>query len=175
MSCRYQLNKSKFLNPVEVENLEAICRRGLHGDNPRDPLMIMLALKTGARATELLNLKANDYDPRDKTVFIRGIKGSNDREIPIPDFLAHALDCYLKRHREEILFPICYHRLKQIWDLYRPNKKKFHALRHTFALVVYEKTRDLKLTQTVLGHRNISNTMIYLDFVYSKKELKRIL
>jgi integrase len=32
---------------------------------------------------------------------------------------------------------------RQVWDLYRPCAKKFHALRHTFAIRLYRKTKDL--------------------------------
>ena len=73
------------------------------------------------------------------------------------------------------LFPIGYHRLRQIWDWYRPVPKKFHSLRHTFAIRLYRKTKDLRLVQVALGHRNITNTMVYADYVYSQQELKKLI
>jgi integrase/recombinase XerC len=53
--------------------------------------------------------------------------------------------------------------------------KKFHSLRHTFAIELYQKTKDLRLVQVALGHRNITNTMIYADYVYSQQELRKLI
>ncbi len=37
----------------------------------------------------------------------------------------------------------------------------FHSLRHTALTRLYEKTKDIRLVQKVVGHSNISTTMIY--------------
>lgn len=175
MAARYALNKNKYLLDPEVERLE----KSLAGDideNPRDALILNLALRTGARATELLEMRHADLNHYDKTVFIRGIKGSNDREIPLPAPLFQKLLDYSQTvPKNEGLFPIGYHRLRQIWDWYRPTPKKFHSLRHTFAIRLYRKTKDIRLVQVALGHRNITNTMIYADYVYSQQELKKLI
>ena len=115
----------------------------------------------------------DDIDTYEETVFIRGIKGSNDREIPLPKWLFREL---LNLTPEGVrIFPISYNRLRQIWQLYRPVPKKFHSLRHTFAIRLYRKTKDIRLVQVALGHRNITNTMIYADYVYSQQELKKLI
>lgn len=137
--------------------------------------MIWTALRTGARAQELLNLQKADLNAYDESVFIRGLKGSNDREIPLPSELFKRLQSYAESQPGAALFPISYHRLYQIWELYRPIPKKFHALRHTFAIELYQKTKDLRLVQVALGHRNITNTMIYADYVYSQQELRKLI
>jgi site-specific recombinase XerD len=172
---RYALNKNKYLIDPEVERLERVLATDTVAE-PRDVLLIELALKTGARATELLNLRHVDLNIYDQTVFIRGIKGSNDREIPIRKEVFDRLMAYAATvPRNTELFPIGYHRLRQIWDWYRPAPKKFHSLRHTFAIRLYRKTKDLRLVQVALGHRNITNTMIYADYVYSQSELKKLI
>jgi len=38
-----------------------------------------------------------------------------------------------------------------------------HALRHTFATRLYRTTRDLVLTQRLLGHSSVATTQIYAD------------
>lgn len=171
---RYALNKNKYLLAPELERLEAILNTYLD-KNERDCLILFLALKTGARAQEILNIRKSDLNPYDETVFIRGIKGSNDREIPIK----HDLFLRLKKHSEqqanELIFPITYNRLRQIWEHYRPIPKKLHALRHTFAIRLYQKTKDIRLVQVALGHRNITNTMIYADYIYSQHELRKLI
>jgi integrase/recombinase XerC len=171
---RYSLNKNKYLLDPEFEALHKIATDYLESDR-RNSLLILIALHSGARATELLNLRRADVNTYDKTLLIRGIKGSNDREIPISHWLFGALEKHLIGLSSDRLFPISYSRLVQIWEHYRPVHKKFHSLRHTFAIRLYKKTKDLRLVQVALGHRNITNTMIYADYVYSQQELRRLI
>ncbi len=175
MAKRYALNKNKFLLDPELWRLEKLLKRS-HASDPRNAVLLQLALATGARAQELLNLERADFNIYDEAVLIRGIKGSNDREIPLKKELFQRvlplLEGLSDHHR---VFPISYQRLRQIWQWYRPVPKKFHCLRHTFAIRLYQKTKDIRLVQFALGHRNITNTMIYADYVYSQQELKRLI
>jgi integrase len=174
-SSRYALNKNKYLLDPEVERLErTLATESL--EHIRDALLLQLALKTGARASELLALRHADLNSYDKTVFIQGIKGSNDRELPlVPSFFDQLWAYSQTLPKNEGLFPIGYHRLRQVWDWYRPVPKKFHSLRHTFAIRLYRKSKDIRLVQVALGHRNIANTMIYADYVYSQQELRKLI
>lgn len=171
---RYSLNKNKYLLDPELEMLNTLLDSYMESDL-RNCLLIRLALKTGARATELLNLQKIDINPYEESILIHGIKGSNDREIPLPADLFKLLQKYSATQSQQKLFPISYSRLKQIWEHYRPVPKKFHSLRHTFAIQIYKKTRDIRLVQVALGHRNVMNTMIYADYVYSHQELRRLI
>ncbi len=141
----------------------------------RNCLALLLALKTGGRAQEILNLKKSDLNNYEESVLIHGLKGSNDREIPIQSALFKKLSAYASNVKGDELFPISYNRFQQIWDEYRPVQKKLHALRHTFAIQLYKKTKDIRLVQVALGHRNVMNTMIYADYVYSQTELRKLI
>ncbi len=174
MQTRYALNKNKYLLPQEVEHLERLLNTHMDAD-PRNCLALMVALKTGARAQEVLNLKKSDFNVYDESVFIQGLKGSNDREIPLHPKLFKKLRSYSEGVGDGPLFPITYNRLRQIWTDYRPVQKKLHALRHTFAIQLYKKTKDIRLVQVALGHRNVMNTMIYADYVYSQTELRKLI
>lgn len=171
---RYQLNKNKYLLNPELDRLLSIIQT-YQDQEVRNCLLLLLGLKTGARAQELLNIQKIDINTYDETVFIRGIKGSNDREIPISNLIFLRLKRYMDTIEGKLLFDISYDRLYQIWNHYRPVEKKFHCLRHTFAIQLYKKTKDIRLVQVALGHRNITNTMIYADYVYSQDELKRLI
>ncbi len=48
--------------------------------------------------------------------------------------------------------------------------KKFHSLRHSFALMTWIRTGDLYLTAKLLGHTSVSTTQIYTQFLPSKLE-----
>ncbi len=171
---RYALNKNKYLLDPEVERLNHILESFKDKDT-RNCTMLWTLLHTGARAQEVLNLTPDDLNTYDESVFIRGLKGSNDRELPVPSWLFQRLAKEMQRSQDNILFPISYNRLRQIWDLFRPVHKKLHALRHTFAIRLYKKTKDLRLVQVALGHRNITNTMIYADYAYSQEELRKLI
>ncbi len=181
-SARYALNKNKYLLPNELESLEQLLGRQLDRE-PRNCLILLLALKTGARAQEVLNLRKSNLNQYENSIFIQGIKGSNDREIPLHAALFRKLVNYVEsmpirqsgKVIDDRLFPITYNRLRQIWELYRPVPKKLHSLRHTFAIQLYKKTKDIRLVQVALGHRNVMNTMIYADYVYSQSELRKLI
>ena len=170
----YAINKNKYLLDPEYEHLNLLLKRYILKDR-RNCLLIYLAMHTGARATEILSLHKEDMNVYDQSVFIHGIKGSNDREIPLPEWLFDSLEDYSKSVGGDKLFDISYHRLRQIWAHYRPVQKKFHCLRHTFAIRLYKKVKDIRLLQIALGHRNITNTMIYADFVYSQNEMRKLI
>jgi integrase len=157
------LNRSKFLEPKELLSLKSSL-----GLDSRDSVLITLAVETGARAGEILSLKQSDLFSDTNTVFFRTSKGGKDREIPVRPELMVALQKYVP-------FNIKYRRFHQIWQKYKPAKKKLHSLRHTFAVNLYVRTKDLKLTQLALGHSSPVTTSIYTDFVYSREEMKRIL
>lgn len=173
-SQRYSLNKNKYLLPPEVQRLRTLISDHQARD-PRNCFLLALALRTGGRATEILNLKKQDLNTYDQSVLIRGIKGSNDREIPLEARFFDQLYTWSSSLKTQGLFEITYDRLYQVWNFYRPVPKKFHSLRHTFAIELYQKTKDLRLVQVALGHRNITNTMIYADYVYSQNELRRLI
>lgn len=171
---RYQLNKNKYLLTPEVERLTSIIDTYM-STQTRNCLILLIGLKTGARAQEILNIQKNDLNTYDMSVFIRGLKNSNDREIPLQSSLFSKLQRYTETVDGQKIFNITYDRLYQIWDLYRPVPKKFHSLRHTFAIQLYRKTKDLRLVQVALGHRNITNTMIYADYAYTQDELRKLI
>ena len=174
----YSITSQKILTSEEFDQLDRLCRKNLKDRSRRDALIILIAIKTGGRASEILNIRRTHFSRSAKTILLLGLKGSNDREIPIPEFLVREIENYCKIHSigfNDRLFNISYDRLYQIWDLYRPVKKKFHSLRHTFALNIYEKSKDIKLVQICLGHRSIINTMVYLDFFYTQDILRKIL
>ncbi len=172
----YLMSRNKFLTSSELSHLTTVLERALKSPtHARDALLLMICLHTGGRATEILNLRKSDFDEVRHSIFITGIKGSRDRELPIPKWLSYEIRQYLKlKMSSEKIFPITYNRFRQIWLHYRPVQKKLHSLRHTFAINVYMREKDVRLLQLALGHKSILNTMVYVDFCYSLTELRRL-
>jgi hypothetical protein len=42
-------------------------------------------------------------------------------------------------------------------------KVTFHSVRHRYATTLFHATKNLPLVQRRLGHRNINNTLIYIE------------
>jgi integrase len=167
----YRLTKDKFLTDRELSEL----REELSKRDTRDKLLIEFALATGARAQEILNASLHDLNPDQISVYIHGLKSSNDREIPLRRGLFKQVYELAQKSPTGKPFDISYSRLVQIWNAWRPGSKSFHSLRHTFAVELYKQTQNIRLVQMTLGHRNIMNTMIYVDFLYSQKEIRKLM
>lgn len=161
------LNKTKFLTDKEAKELEKVCLARL---DDIGACFILLAYYTGARTSEVLAVRQTDLV--EGSVFIRGLKGSCDREIPLPKKFFDAL----KKLPGPELFNFHRNTAMRYWALYRSNQNRsLHSLRHTLALRLYKETKDIRLVKYVLGHKSIHNTMKYADYAYSQDELRRVI
>ena len=124
-------------------------------------LCLKLIMHTGLRATEALSIRGEDIDHANREITIRTAKRGKDRRIRYPQELNKHLtkaDPFrfsydtLLRHMKRMLPPSA-------------QGKAVHALRHNFAIAHYDKHRDILKTMTVLGHKNIQNTMVYMGEV----------
>lgn len=167
------MDSRKFLSTEEREHLETVLRDRLESD-ARNCTMILTALHSGARAMELLNLSWSDVNTKTGEIYLATLKGGRPRPVVVPKLVREALES-LKASSPERPFNISYPRLVEIWNLYRPERKPFKSLRHSFAMRAYERTRDIRFVQRALGHRSIQNTMIYLEYEYDSQEFKKLM
>lgn len=171
---QYKITKQKYLSEEELYQLNKLLD-DYSEKNPFETTIIRVTLETGARCTETLNIRKQDLDANEDFVYIRGIKGSNDRDIPIKPETMRQLRKIAEHSDTDMVFNISRPTFHRIWVHYRPAKKGIHSLRHTFAINLYKKTKDIRLLQVALGHRNIKNTMVYAEYVYSRQELRRLI
>lgn len=147
-------------------------------------MMLVLALECGLRANEVLSLVVGDFRPDSRTLFVRTLKGGRPREIPLKGKTSTYLEKWILRRsgannfnevRQTLkIFPLRYNSYRKAWVRLRPNpKRRGHSLRHAFAVKLYTRSKDIRLVQTALGHKSLSNTQVYLDFCYSQDELRR--
>lgn len=178
MKADYAINTGKFLSAQEEFYLTNLLKRYAEKE-PRNTLMLELLLNTGARPSELLALRARDVNFHARTVFLRGIKGSRDRDIPLQGWLFMRLANYMVDQGVQIddpIFPIAYNTFGTIWRQYRPSRhKSLRSLRHTFAVKMFRASKDPRIVQKLLGHRYLSTTEVYLDFVYSQEEFRALI
>jgi site-specific recombinase XerD len=161
-------NEKKRLSRQEIEALKSQLKR-----RTRDEIMLELLLYTGARPSEILAITPDSLDVDHSEVFIKGLKGSNDRSIPINAGLFSALQTLVNGNKR--LFPISYQRFYQIWQMYKPSRKSPRACRHSMGTFLYEKSKDIRLTQLTLGHKSLASTLIYSDFVDGRTKMKKAL
>lgn len=167
----YSLTPDKFLTQIECQHLVELTDRFLSPDQQhtldfRDATIIRTMLETGARPTEVISICAQDLDATTHRIFIRGIKRSRDRNIPISPALFRNVQILTERNGGSRPFPITANHFTRLWRDWRPNpRKSLHCLRHTFAINLYRHFQDILKVKHALGHRSIQNTMIYVDFM----------
>jgi integrase len=154
--------------PTEKELDSLIC-----SGTPKTTTPLQLLKETGARIGEILRLKWTDIDFDRRTVYIRAEKSSNSRILPISVKLTAMLKNYPKSDSEKV-FPTSQHNLRCTYQALRkrtvkklgnPRIKKisFHTFRHWKGTMEYHKTKDIIHVKTILGHKNIESTMVYIN------------
>ncbi len=140
----------------------------------RNRCMILLALNTGMRISELINLHWEDIELSTGRCHIKKAKGEKDRVIFIkPSVLSELID-YAVKYNDHV--GLIFKTLKG-WPMKDAYLRKmiarkavvagiqkrvyFHLLRHTYLSRLYGRTKDLRLVQEVAGHADISTTQIY--------------
>lgn len=176
---QYSISPDKYLTPGEYDHLVSLLLKYshpnlIHTTEFRDVTMLRVALETGARATEVLNIGPRDLDLVNSRIFIRGLKHSKDRHVPLSLELFRNVLALSQKSPDGRPFRMSYQHMRITWMAYRPVKKKLHCLRHTFAIRLYDRLRDLRLVMLALGHKSIMNTMVYLE-ISDQDELYRIL
>ena len=174
-----------FLSENEIKDiLRQPNRMTLEGK--RDYAILLLFLSTGIRRNELCTLKRNDLKWEGKKVwlYVWG-KGGRQRRIPIRSReLIEAIGNYwekgkFKNDPNEPMFKTLGRKgpadIRAVsWKAIRWLVAKYaklakidknihpHSLRHTFITHALRKSGDLPAVQALAGHKNISNTQIYL-------------
>ncbi|MBT0160416.1 tyrosine-type recombinase/integrase [Candidatus Bathyarchaeota archaeon A05DMB-2] len=127
--------------------------------------------ETGARCGEVAKLKWSDIDFERKIVRITPEKGSRARVLPISRKLIDMLSNH-SRQTEKVFATLYslksnfYKTRKSIaFKLQNPRLKEIglHTFRHWKATMEYHKTKDILHVQQVLGHRDLRNTLIYIN------------
>lgn len=146
----------------------------------RGRAIVSLAVGCGLRCVEIARLHVEDWDRQNDIVRVVG-KGGHERDLPVPDMVRRHLIAYLVEHPATVgpmmrsfrdghspLKPQTISLLFNEWlreagvKLSPYDGVSAHALRHTFASDVLERSADLRVVQEALGHRNLSTTSIYL-------------
>ena len=137
--------------------------RDFKGDEEMEGFFIVL-VDTGMRRGELFNLTKNDVNFTNSMVSIWETKADLPRSIPMTPRVKKVLEEKIKVNSHK-LFNKGVHYYRWRWDKMKEelNLKDVvvHTLRHTFASRLAQRGGNIYHIQKLLGHRDISNTMIY--------------
>jgi len=147
-------------------------------------IVLTLIYSAGLRGQEVINLKISDVDLERKTIHIRQTKYKKDRILPLSPTMAIGLKKYLGSENPHIwLFngkqANGQYSTRGISWVMRENLKKtsiakkvnLHSLRHSYATHLLEEGVNIVSLKELLGHAQITTTMIYLhvaQFEYVK-------
>lgn len=138
-------------------------------------IVLTLIYSAGLRGQEVINLKISDVDFERKTIHIRQTKYKKDRILPLSEVMAIGLKKYLKAENPYVwLFngkqPESKYSMRGLSWVMRENLKKtsiikevnLHSLRHSYATHLLEEGLNIVTLKELLGHAEITTTMIYL-------------
>lgn len=155
----------------------------------RDKAMMEFLYATGMRVSELVNLREEDVDLKERFVKIRG-KGNKERIVPFSKRAGKWLESYLRHGKGSLCkrktsFLFITRRCKpmtrqRFWQKLKEYARQTgmedriwpHVLRHTFATHMLEGGADLRIIQMMLGHASLTTTQVYTHV--DLKRLRRI-
>lgn len=151
----------KILKKEETKRLINVASESLK------PILIV-ALNTGMRKGEILNLRWNDVDFSNYFIHLKNTKNNRSRKVPMNSLIAEAL----KKIKRESEFIFCNPKTKKrLSAVFYPFKQackrasiedlRFHDCRHTAGTYMVEGGIDLVTVMQILGHSDIKQTIKY--------------
>jgi integrase/recombinase XerD len=162
----------------------------------RTPLKLIYGC--GLRLSECLGLTIHDILGQDNKLLIRHSKGHQDRVVPLPTSLWQELRRYWAFHRHPLLIfpnagrgdnnspealarrmhgatsPMPCSSLQRLVIVARKQLNlpaaSVHSLRHSFATHLLEAGAHLHTIQKLLGHKQITSTMVYLHLTHQTSQ-----
>lgn len=158
--------KDRILTEEEEKRLFEVIKKSPKQKH-LEPILIT-ALNTGMRKSEILNLKWNQIDFGNRIITVENTKNGEIRKIPMNDLLTETLLKCKNESKSEYVFSENgkpYGDIKTGW--WTALKKagieglRFHDLRHTFGSRLGMAGVDLRTIQLLMGHKDIKMTMRY--------------
>lgn len=185
MGKKFKMNKVvkevTYMTPREIKKVEeTISTRG-NGKKfiNRDLAILMLGCGTGLRISAIVGINVEDIDFDNLVINNIVEKGEVTKSIYISEKVADILKIWIKdraiilqndEEQTNALFINPMHKRISVGGVRKMTKQYSkvinknitpHKMRSTYGMNLYDKTGDIYLVQEMLGHTNISNTMIY--------------
>jgi len=121
--------------------------------------LIQLAIETGMRRGELLNIKEENINIDTRTLHIPVTKNGHPRTIPLSTKAVQILSSLQKHEKEDRIFPITGNAVRLAWGRLKRRvgvtDLRFHDLRHEATSRFFEKDLNVMEVATITGHKDI--------------------
>jgi integrase/recombinase XerD len=151
----------------------------------RNRLMLQFMYGSGCRVSEVVNLKVEDLNMKEKIATIRSGKGNKDRMIILSKEWIHGIKKYLDKKKIKSEFVFSKKNGKNITTdtvqrIVRKSAKIAginkhvtpHCLRHSYATHLLEAGTNIRYIQSLLGHSSLNTTQVYTNV--ASEQLKKI-
>jgi integrase/recombinase XerD len=137
-------------------------------------LLIKTLFQTGARVSEFVNIKVNEFFFDEQMILVSKAKGGKSRYVPVLPELAQELRTHLGDRNAGYLFETVHNTsysprriqqiIKETADEAKITKRVYpHLLRHSVATTLLEGGMPLEQIQKFLGHSKLETTQIYAE------------
>lgn len=182
------IDRKKYLNDKEVKVLRLVTENRAKIDIKAKRIggvvawmLVDLALSTGLRVSEIALIQIEDIDLERGCISVKRLKRKkkNCETLAISPELVRHIKSYLNwqdRYKGPLFIgkrgPLTYQGLQRIWKksvliARLPKELSIHSARHTIAVRLLKKTKNLRQVQKQLGHASPSTTAnMYADISF---------
>jgi site-specific recombinase XerD len=199
MNKNYKITREKFFDLQERNAILKTSEKRANADKakgrvtwPIRYMLVHLALNSGLRVSEIAKLKIEDLKLSIKPsyIFVRNGKRRKSRDVYIDLELTKHLQEFILQKKNwnqsiEPLAPLFFGQGGQhstTTALYISFKQAvreaglredltIHSARHSYATLLYYKTKDLRAVQKQLGHSSLNMTTLYADIMPEENEI----
>jgi integrase len=160
--------KTEFLTDGQLRGLLETIRKDT---NPYAGAIMLTALYTGMRKSEILRLEWRDIDSEHGFIHIRGPKGGQDQKIPLNNATKTVFEKLPRTHDHDLVFPGLHGQRTGLYHAIGKIKKEaglpadfrpLHGLRHHYASMLASSGKvDMYVLQKLLTHKNPIMTQRY--------------
>jgi len=165
--CKIKLFKEnnqrlRYLEEEEIVRLLAACPEHLKP-------VIKVALNTGMRRGEILNLKWRDIDIKRDIIYLLDTKNKEQRDVPMNNevkkvfmgILRHSDSPYIFYNTDNKRYRDVRNAFAKALKCAKITNFRFHDLRHTFGSHMVMSGVDLNTVRELMGHKSIQMTLRY--------------
>lgn len=178
---KYDIKPPRILSKLEYRALRDTCK-----SDARIAAIVELLLQTGMRISEAANLNLNDLDLDNNKIKINAYESHEARTVPINDATKSSVEKYLterpKTNSQKLFVtktgnPFLVRNIRSSIDRYFRlsgiENARVNDLRHTFIAHQLMAGAPLVYISKLAGHKRLSTTEKYLEFINGKTDKER--
>jgi integrase len=173
---RWEAPAYKTIRKIPFIPKEAEIDQLIAASSQRMATFLQMLKETGARCGEIWQLKWSDLDFESKVVNITPEKNSNPRVAHLSNKIIDMLG-NLPRNYGDRVFSLSHMRVDHFAVNFQHQRKRavqklgnqrlekihFHTFRYWKGTMLYHQTKDMYYVMQRLGHKNIKNTLLYVQ------------